>query len=69
MSVICNNTQGLAVTIKLPFMITYGCQNFGVRDARAQTPKSIYRAPYLFRSDFPNNFSYARSHLNRLKDC
>ena len=38
-------------------MITYVCQNFGVRDIHGQMPKSIYQASYLLPSDIPNNFS------------
>ena len=38
-------------------MITYVCQNFGVRDIRGQIPKSLQQALYLLPSDFPNNFS------------
>ena len=32
------------VTIKLPHVITYVYQNFGVRDVRGQIPKIIYQA-------------------------
>ena len=49
--------QGLTITIKSLSMITYVCQNFGVRDIRGQIPKSMYQASYLLPSDFPNNFS------------
>ena len=61
--------QGSTVTIKSPYEITYVCQNFDVRDVHGQTPKSIYQASYLLRSNFLNNFSEARSYLNRMKDC
>ena len=33
-----------------------GLPNFGVRDVLGQKSKNIYQAPYLLRSDFPNNF-------------
>ena len=49
--------QGTTITIKLPYVITYVCQNFGIRDVCFQIPKRIYRASYLLPSDFPNNFS------------
>ena len=38
-------------------------------DVCGQIPKSIYQVSYLLPSDFPNNFSQARSYLNRMKDC
>ena len=47
--------QGSTVIIKSPYVITYMCQNFGVRDVRGQMPKSIYQATYLLLTDFPNN--------------
>ena len=34
-----------------------------------QIPKSIYQASYLSASEFADNFSEARSYLNRMKDC
>ena len=43
--------QGLTITIKLPHLTMYVCQNFG------QIPKSIYQVPCPLPSDFPNNFS------------
>ena len=49
--------QGSTVTVKSPYVITYVCQNFGVRDVHGQTPKSIYQASYLLPSNFLNNFS------------
>ena len=49
--------QGPAITIKLPYVITYVCQNFGIRDVCGQIPKRIYQASYLLPIDFPNNFS------------
>ena len=49
--------QGSRITMKSPYLITYVCQNFGVRDARGQIQKSIYQVSYLFPSGFPNNFS------------
>ena len=33
-------SQGSKITIKLPYVITYVCQNFGIRDARRQMPKN-----------------------------
>ena len=36
---------------------------------RGQIQKSIYQASYLLPSDFSNNFSKARSYLNRMKNC
>ena len=41
------------VTPKLPYMITYVCQTFVIRDIRGQIPKRIYQAPYHLPSDFP----------------
>ena len=49
--------QDSTITIKSLCMITYSCQNFGVRDVCGKIPKSIYQASYLLPSDFPNNFS------------
>ena len=49
--------QSSTITIKSPYVITYLCQNFGVRDVRMQIPRSIYQVSYLLPSDFPNNFS------------
>ena len=48
--------QGSTI-IKLAYVITYVCQNFGVRDVRGQIPKNIYEASYLLPSDFPYKFS------------
>ena len=48
--------QGLTITKILPYVITYVCQKFGVRDKRGQIPKSIYQASYHLPSDFQNNF-------------
>ena len=48
--------QGSTIIIKLLHVITYVCQNFGVRDVRVQIPKIIYQASYFLHSDFPNNF-------------
>ena len=45
------------------------CQNFAESDVRVQIPQSINQASFLLPSDFPNNFSQARSYLNRVKDC
>ena len=61
-------TQGSAITLKLWYVITSFCQNFGVCDVRGQIPKSIYQAPHLLPSDFPNNSFSAHSHLNKTKD-
>ena len=60
--------QASTITIKSPYVITYACQHFGVRDARGQIPKSVYQAAYLSSSDFLNNFYEARFYLNRMKD-
>ena len=49
--------QGSTVSIKSMYVITYACQNSGVRDALGQIPKSIYQASYLLPSNFPNKFS------------
>ena len=49
--------QGSTITIKSRHVITYVCQNFGVRHVRGQIPKSIYQVSYLLPNDFPNNFS------------
>ena len=49
--------QGSIITIKSPYVITYVCQNFGVRDVFGQIPKSIYQASCLLPGDFPDNFS------------
>ena len=51
-------------------MITYVCQNFGVRDVlgKANTKKYI-SGGIPFTSDFPNNFSKPWSYSNRMKDC
>ena len=59
--------QVLTITIKLPYMVTYVCWNFGICDTLVEIPKSIYQASYLLPSDFPNNCFYARSYLNRMK--
>ena len=48
--------QGSIITIKSPYVITYVCQNLGIRDVRGQIRKSIYQASY-FLPDLPNNFS------------
>ena len=61
--------QGSRITIRLPYVIAYVWTNFGVRNVLGQIAKSIHRASYLLPSDFPNNFSQARSYLNRMKDC
>ena len=34
--------QGLTITIISPYVITYVCQNFVVRNVREQIPKYIY---------------------------
>ena len=47
--------QGSTIIIKLTYVITYVCQNFGVHDIYVQIPKSIYQASYLLPGDFPNN--------------
>ena len=49
--------QGSTVTIKSPYVKTYVCQNFGVRDVDGQKLKRMYLASYLLPSDFFNNFS------------
>ena len=49
--------QGLAITIKSSYVITYMYQIFGVCDVYQQIPKSIYQASNLFPNDFSNNFS------------
>ena len=49
--------QGLTITIISPYVITYVCQNFVVRNVREQIPKNIYEASYLLPSGSPNNFS------------
>ena len=49
--------QGSTITIKLLYVITYVCQNFGVHNVHGQIPKGIYQASLLLTSDFPNNFS------------
>ena len=41
---------------------------YHVRDIHGQMPKSLYHASYLLPSEFLNNFFYARSCLNRMKD-
>ena len=46
----------LIITIKPPYVITYGCQNFGLHDIQEQIPKSLYQVSYLLPKDFPNNF-------------
>ena len=51
-----NVQQGSTITIKSPYVITYICQDFGVRDVRRQIPKAIYRMSNLFPSDFSNSF-------------
>ena len=63
-----NGLQGSTVTIKSLYAITYVCQNFCICGVRGQIPKSIYQVSYLLPSDFPNNFSQARSYLNGMKD-
>ena len=45
--------QGSTISTKLPYVITYLCQNFGVCDIHGQIPKSIYQVSYLLTSDFP----------------
>ena len=64
-----DSRQGSTIIIKLPYLISYVCQSFGVRHVRGQIPKNIHLAPYLLPNDFPNNFSWARSYLNRMKGC
>ena len=32
--------QSSTVTVKSPYVITYACQNFGVRNVRGQIPKT-----------------------------
>ena len=49
--------QGLGITIKSSYVITYMYQIFGVCDVCQQIPKSIYQASNLFPNDFSNNFS------------
>ena len=49
--------QGLGITIKSLYVITYMYQIFGVCDVCQQIPKSIYQASNLFPNDFSNNFS------------
>ena len=48
--------QGSTITIKLPFMIMYVCQDFGISDVRLQIPKGIYQASEHLPSYFLNNF-------------
>ena len=59
--------QGLTIR-KMPYVITYVYQNFGVRNVHGQIQKSIYQASYLSRCGFSNNFSWVRFYLNRKKD-
>ena len=47
------NDQGWAITMKLPYVITYVCQNFDARDVRGEIPKSIYNASYFLPIIFP----------------
>ena len=68
--------QGSTITIKSPYMITSVCKNcdhicdhIAVRDVLGKIPKSLYQAAYYLDSDFCNNFSSARSYLNKMKDC
>ena len=49
--------QGSTIIMKLPYVIMYVYQNFGIRDIHGQIPKSIYQASYLLPSYFLNNFS------------
>ena len=60
--------QGSTIIIKLPYVIAYMCQNFGLCEVRGQIPTSIYQASYLLPSDFPKHFPEA-SYLKRMKDC
>ena len=66
---ISNQGQGLTITIKLPYVITYVCQNFGVHDVRRQIPKKYHQASYLLPNNFPKNFPKAHSYLKRMKGC
>ena len=50
-------TQGLTITIKSPYAISYLSQNFSTHDVRRQISKSIYQVPYFLPSDFSNNLS------------
>ena len=59
--------QGLTITIKSPYVITYVHQNFDTNDVLGQIPKSIFQASYLLSRDFPMNFSYTYSFINRMK--
>ena len=61
------NIQVLTIIIKLSHVITYVSQNFSVRDLSGQITKSIYQAPYHLPINFPNSFSQARSHFNRME--
>ena len=47
--------SSLAIIIKRLYVITYMCQNFGVRGVREQILKHIHQPSYLLSSDFPNN--------------
>ena len=42
------SNQGSTITIKSPCMITYRCQNFGVRDKRGQMPRKTYIRRHIF---------------------
>lgn len=63
------NCQGSTMTIIFSYVITYVCQTFEVCKAGGVMSKSMYQAPYLLPSNFPNNFSKSRSYLNRMEDC
>ena len=43
-----HSNQGSTITIKSPCMITYMCQNFGVRDKRGQMPRKTYIRRHIF---------------------
>ena len=43
-----HSDQGSKITIKSPCMITYMCQNFGVRDKRGQMPRKTYIRHHIF---------------------
>ena len=38
-----NGCHGSTIIIKLPYVIMYVCQNFGVPDIHGQIPKSMYQ--------------------------
>ena len=44
--------QGLKITIKLSYLITYMCQNIGVHDICGQIPRSIYQTYLLPFTNF-----------------